>query len=310
MDLTSLVPDSGPNYKLYYLIPASFIYLFYQLGREILLVPALIGLIGVISRHSTSESLYGPDGKKEANLSSQREIHRVGALVYRNKVPAKYSADSWLEMAQEGTFQSTYWAIVMGVIFVFQFSVSVLYIIAVYLLFTNLLVIDYIGGVLLFALVGLVVHGAIRLILPDISDIDDIPSIDQELRTVVEGFSHTLNGDDIVVTGAAYGAARGGIFEIAIEAECESDELKRRTINQIATAFCSVVNRSSYPVVRSDFRIEGKNGSAVYFCIDTKWCRKLSNGQISANEFLHHIGQTVSVREPNGEIVVYPINQD
>lgn len=310
MDLTSLVPDSGHNYKLYYLIPVSFIYLFYQLGREILLVLALIGLIGVISRHSTSESVYGSNGKTEADLSTEQEIRRVGALLYKDKVPAKYSADSWLEMVQEGTLQSTYWGVVMGVISVFQFAVSVLYIIAVYLLVTNLLVIDYIGGILLFALIGLVVHGAIRLILPDISQIDDIPPIDQELQTIVGGFSHTLYGDDIIVTGAAYGAARGGIFEIDTEAECKSDKSTRRSINQIAIAFCSVVDRSSYPVTRSEFRLKGKNGSAVYFCIDAKWCRELSNGRISTNEFLHHIGQTVSVKEPNSEIVVNPINQD
>jgi len=171
-----------------------------------------------------------------------------------------------------------------------------LYVIAVYLLVSNLLVIDFVGGVLLFALVGLVVHGTIRLILPNISQIDNIPSIDQELQTIVEGFSHTLYGDDNVVTGAAYAPDRGGIFEIDVEGECESDESIHHAINQIATAFCSVVNRSSYPVTRSDFRLNGKNGGIAYFCIDAKWCKEFSDGQMSTDEFLHRVGQTVSVK--------------
>jgi len=118
---------------------------------------------------------------------------------------------------QRGDSAVHIWGVAIGVLSVFQFAVSVLYVIAVYLLVSNLLVIDFVGGVLLFALVGLVVHGTIRLILPNISQIDNIPSIDQELQTIVEGFSHTLYGDDNVVTGAAYAPDRGGIFEIDVE---------------------------------------------------------------------------------------------
>jgi len=309
MNPISFVPDSGPNYKLYYLIPASFVYLFYQLGERMLLVFALIGLIGVISRHSTAESVYGPDGNEEAELSSEREIKRMGTLLYRDKVPVKYSADSWIEMANEGTLQSTIWIGVIAVLAVFQFAVSILYVIAVYFLITNLLVIDFVGGILLFALVGLVVHGALRLILPNISQIDDISQIDQELQTIVEGFCHTLNGEDIVVTGVAYGPERGGVFEVDIEGDCESDRSIHHAINQTAIAFCSIVDRSSYPVTRSDFRLKTKNSGVTYFCIEDRWCRKLSDGEISADEFLHSVGQTVSLKEPDGEIVENPINQ-
>lgn len=109
MNPISFVPSSGHNYKLYYLIPVSFVYLFYQLGERVLLIFALIGLIGVISRHATAESVYGPDGRDEAKLSSKQEIRRIGALLFRDKVPATYSADSWLEMVNEGTLQSKFW---------------------------------------------------------------------------------------------------------------------------------------------------------------------------------------------------------
>lgn len=192
MNPISFVPNSGPNYKLYYLIPISFIYLFYRLGGRVLLVLALIGLIGVISRHSTGESVYGPNGKEEPELSSEREIRRMGSLFFRHKVPSQYSAESWLEMVNEGNLRSKFWGVTIGVISVFELSVSVLYVIAVYLLVTNLFVIDFIGGILLFALIGLLVHRTIRLILPNISQIDDIPPIDEELQTIVERFSHTL----------------------------------------------------------------------------------------------------------------------
>lgn len=310
MNPISFVPNSGHNYKLYYLIPVSFIYLFYQLGGWVLLVLALIGLIGVTSRHSAAESVYGPDGREKAELSSEQEIRRIGTLLYKDKVPAEYSADSWLEMVNEGTLQSKSWGVAIGVLSVFQFAVSILYIIAVYLLFTNLLVIDFVGGILLFALVGLVVHGTIRQILPNVSQIDNTQPIDPELQTIVEGFSYTLYGDGTVVTGAAYEPGLGGVFEIDIETEYESDESMHKVINQIAVAFCSVVDRSSYPVTRSDFRLKDKNGGVAYFCIDAKWCRGFSDGRISTDKFFHCVGQTVSVKEPHGDIVVDPINQD
>jgi len=310
MNPISFVPDSGPNYKLYYLVPASFIYLFYHLGGQYLLVLGLIGLIGVITRHSVGESVYGPDAKEENDLSSEREIRRIGTLLFRDKVPAKYSANSWWEMVNEGTLQSTFWGLAIGLLSVFQFSVAILYLFAVYLLVANLLVIDFIGGILLFGLIGLVVHGFIRLILPNISQMDDIPQIDQELQTIVEGFSHTLYGSDIVATEAGYGADRGGIFEIDIKREDESEKPIQETINQIAICFCSVVDRSSYPITRSDFRLKRENDDVAYFSIDAKWCREVSDGQMSTDEFFRRVGLTVSVKEPDGEIVAHPISQD
>jgi len=302
MNPISFVPDSGPNYKLYYLVPVSFVYLFYQLGGRILLLLALIGLIGVTSRHSTAESLYGPNGREEADLSSEREIRRVGTLLFRDKVPAKYSANSWSEMFNEGTLQSTLWGVVIGVLSLFQFAVSVLYVIAVYLLVINLLVIDFIGGILLFSLIGLMVHGTIRLVLPNISQIDDFPTVDQELQTIVEGISYTLNGDDIIVSGVTYEPDRGGVFEIDCAIEQESADSVHKHINRIAVVFCSVVNRSSYPVTRSDLRLNIRGGGVAYFCIDARWCREFSDGRMSTDQFFHHIGQTVSIEKPDGEI--------
>lgn len=82
----------------------------------------------------------------------------------------------------------------------------------------------------------------------------------------------------------------------------------RHDINQIAISFCSVVDRSSYPITRSDFRLKGKNGGVAYFSIDAKWCRELLDGRMSSNEFLHRVGQTASFKEPDGEIVENPIS--
>jgi len=298
----SLLPKSGSNFRLYYLVPISFIYLFSQIGGQIYLLLSLIALIGATSRQSQGEALYGPQGQEKPELDEKEKLRRIGTLIYRDKKPFQYSATSPGEVLKEGSFQSIIWAVVFVLLSLFQISLSFLYLFAVYELYSYRFELDFLGAVLLFGLVALVVNGVMRFLWPNVSRMDEeAPEIDPELDDIAERFIHMLYLEDVSISKANYEPSKGGLFEIDCRVNHLHNETVEEDVNQVAVLFCSLIDRSSYPVSRGEFCIETEDGGVITFRIDPSWCQQVLDGEISSEQYLRHVRQTVSEELPDTE---------
>ena len=75
-------PSVWVEFRLYYLVPVSFTYLFAQFGNQFYLLFSLVELIGAISQHAQREALFGREEQEKAELSKEDQIRRVGTLLY------------------------------------------------------------------------------------------------------------------------------------------------------------------------------------------------------------------------------------
>ncbi|WP_152423081.1 hypothetical protein [Natrinema versiforme] len=292
MNPIPLIPQSEANYKLYYIVPLVFVYIFHQIGGGYNLVFALIALLGAASRHGIGEALYGPGGEEKSELSEVKEIRRLGTLIHRDKEPSEYSANSSREMLEEGEMQSKFWVAIVAALGIFQFLFSVMFLIAVYSLYRYRFELDFVGGVLLFTLVALIVYGVIRELLPDISQID---KFDHEIQELSEDFIILLNSENISITNLVYEPAEGGAFRIDCEVNYEYSKGVSEDINRIAVSFCSFVSRSSYPISHGEISLTTTDDIIIDFEIDPIWCSQLLNGQISSEHYSELIERTASV---------------
>lgn len=300
MNPISLVPQSGSNFKLYYLVPVSFVYLFAQFGNQFYLLFSLVALIGAIGRHAQGEALFGPEEHEKAELSKEDQIRRSGTLLYRDKVPSGYSATTWTELYEEGEFRSNIWAGIMIVLTLFQGSLSVLYLFAVHDLYIHRFEIDFVGALLLFSLAALVINGAVRTILPNVSQMEQgIQDIDSELKENLQGFMFTLYADGISTAEMEYEPADGGIVGFECEVDYDFDDTVREDVNRVAITFCSVVDRSSYPIKRADVTLKTTDNVALDFQIDSEWCRQVLDGQLSSDHYLQRVYRTASIKSPD-----------
>ncbi|WP_276299369.1 hypothetical protein [Halorussus lipolyticus] len=304
MNPISLLPKSGTNFKLYYLVPISFVYMFSQFGNQTYLLLSLVALIGAASRHVEGEAIYGPGGEEIAELSREEKIRRIGTLLFRDKKPYGYSATSWSEIIEEARLNSKLWGVLVIILALFQGTLSILYLFAVYEFYLHRFEIDFIGGVLLFSLIALVVYGGLKNIWPNASHMDeDIPEIDPELQDIVEKFMYMLYAEGITTTGVSYEPAEGGLFEIACEVDYEYGETMKEDINQIAILFCSIIDRSPYPISRADFTVETSDDIVIDFYIEPEWCRGVLSGGLSSDEYLQNVNQTVSIKAPDRKTI-------
>lgn len=261
---------------------------------------SLVALIGASSRHAEGEALYGPEGEEIAELSREEKIRRTGTLLFRDKKPYTYSATSWNEMLKEGNLDSKIWGAIVVILGVFQGALSALYLFAVYEFYNHRFEIDFIGGLLLFALIALAVNGVTRSLWPNASRMDqDIPEIDPELRDIAERYMYMLRAEDIFPSGVHYEPAEGGLIEVDCEVDYEYGETVREDINQIAILFCSIIDRSPYPVNRADFTVETSDGVVIDFQVESEWCREVLSGGLSSDEYLQKVDQTVSEESPD-----------
>ena len=301
MNPISLLPNSGTNFKLYYLVPVSFVYLFAQFGNQTYLILSFVALIGAASRQAEGEAIYGPEGEEAAELSREEEIRRVGTLLFKDKKPYAYSATSWTEMLEEGNLESKRWGAIVLILGLFQGAFAILYVVAVYEFYAHRFEIELIGGLLLFSLVALAVNGVTRNLWPNASRMDeDIPDIDPELQDIAEKFMYMLYAEDITINGIRYEPAEGGMVEVNCEVNYEYGEAVREDVNQISVLFCTFIDRSPYLVTRTNFTVETSDGVDINFEINPKWCRAVLNGGISSDEYLQKVKQTVSV-ESSGD---------
>jgi len=293
MNPISLLPQAGWNYKLYYLVPVSFVYVFSITNAQVHLIFALIALIGAASRHSMGEAMYGPGGEEERELDPLKRIQRTGTVIFRDKAPSAYSATSYQEMVQEGNLSSKYWGGFLLVNVLFQASLSVMYVGALYFLFTYRSEIGFVGGVILFSLVALFVYGLLAVFWPDVHRIhDDFPSVDPALQNIVNGFVYSLNAEDISVPDVYY-EPDGGRFEIDCRIDDDATGQVEKKLNQIAFSFCSIVDRSPYPVDQAKIVLQAGDTKEIEFLIEARWCRRLLSGDLSANQYRKRVRQSL-----------------
>ncbi|QLG62210.1 hypothetical protein [Halorarum salinum] len=296
MNPISLIPRSGANYELYYIIPVSFVFLFSQRGKGIYLLLAMVALLGAASRHSAGEAMYGPGGEEKRELSDEGVIQRVGTMLHRDKPPHKYSATSSQEMLEEGNLHSKRWGVIVAVLSLFQLLLTPMYIIAVYSLYIHLFEIGFIGAILLFALVALVIYGAMEALWPNASNLNrEFPNMDPELHDILENFAFMLDAESISVTGGYYEPSEGGAFQYNCKVEYEFAESVKQDIKCIAVVFCSVVHRSPYPINQADFSLKTSDNTVIHFQIRSLWCRQLMNGEMRYNSFVNRVDRTISI---------------
>lgn len=295
MDPTSLLPQWKENFQLYYLVPISFVYLYTLLGAQTYLLYALIALFGAAARHASGEAMYGPGAEAIDEIDHEEEIHRRGTILFRDKKPFAYSASSFRELYEEGQFQSKAWGVIITAISILEFLFAPMYIFAFYELFTHRKRLEFIGALLLFALSALLIYGLIRELLPNAHELSqERPSIDPELRDMVLGFLYTLNEDGVSITNAEYEPAVGGVFRFEAKFDSSLQEGIEEDINRAAVTFCSIVHRSPYPVDKGKFEVTTDDGAIIRFEINARWARKLLNQQMSSDEFLNHVHQTIT----------------
>lgn len=303
MNPTSLLPQSGTNFKLYYLVPLSFVYLFSQFGDQLYLLFALIALIGAASRHSEGEAIYGPGGEEKTQISHEEKIRRIGTLIYKDKKPFGYSASSTEEIIKEGEFDSKLWGVTVGILFLFQIALSILYLVAIYNLAVHRFEINFLGAVLLFSLSALPIYRVLKYIWPNASQMDeDIPEFDPEFKDVIDGFVYMLNSDGVTPTKIDYEPAEGGVFKINCEANHKYGEAVSEDINRVAVTFCSIVDRSTYPLDRAEITLVTTDDVEVEFQIDPIWCRKVLEGEFSSDHYIQRVHRTASVNANNGSV--------
>lgn len=299
MDEVPLLPDARRNYRLYYLIPLSFVYLFVETGSQVHVLFFVAAIIGATSRHASEEAIYGPNMIEKGGLTSVQEIRRTGTLIFRDKLPHQYTATSPVEMVQEGTLPSRIWGVVMVSLGVFQLGLSVLYLVAIYFLYQNLGSIGFLGGVLLFSLIALVAYGIMSALWPDTRNLDFGGKVDDELQSIIRGFRQNLYADDIFVPRVSYEPAEAGAVEIECSVEYEWGPSLHRDVNRIAYSFCSVVERSPYPISRAEVQLSSSDDGELTFVIDAKLCRQMLNGEISSEHFAEAVQESVLTSPPD-----------
>lgn len=304
MDPTPLLPNAGTNHKLFYIVPLSFLYLYSLLGDSVYLVLTMIALMGAICRHTTGESIYGPRGEEKRELDSEDEIRRTGTFLFRDKAPHQYVATTYKELVQEGEFRSRNWFVVLIIIALFQIAFFVLYPFAIVELYFNREELNFIGLVLLFSMISLPIYGFLKFLLPDASDAHlDMPNMDPRFEEVFEGLTFSLLGDDIHLKEGFYEPAEGGLITITCEVEYEKGEEQEEIlddIHRIAIDFCSLVSRSTYPIDNAKITLLTADEVETKFEIEPEWCRKLSSGGISSDEFFDQVEHTIDAQEtPN-----------
>lgn len=65
-------------------------------------------------------------------------------------------------------------------------------------------------------------------------------------------------------------------------------------VNRVAVSFCSVVDRSPYPIERADITLETSDGGMLEFQIRPEWCRQNLDGELLAEQYLQKVHGTVS----------------
>jgi hypothetical protein len=299
MDEIPLLPDAKRNYRLYYLIPLSFVYLFVETGSQVHLLFFGAAIIGATSRHASGEAIYGPHMEEKGELTSVEKVRRTGTLIFRDKLPHQYNATSSIEMVQEGTLASRIWGAVLIILGVFQLGLSILYLVAIYFLYQNLASIGFLGGVLLFSLIALVVYGVMSSLWPDARKFDYGGKVDDDLQSIIQGFRQNLYADGVFVPRVSYEPADAGVVEIECSVDYEWEQGLRRDVNRIAYSFCSVVERSPYPITGAEVQLTSSDGGELTFVIDAELCDRMLDGEISTESFAETVQKSVLTNPPD-----------
>jgi len=299
MEEIPLLPDAKRNYRLYYLIPLSFVYLYVETGLQIQIYLSVVATVGAVSRHASEEAIFGPNMQEKGELGEIQQIRRVGTLIFKDKLPHEYRATTSAEMVQEGELVSRFWGGIIGVLALFQVALPVLYLVAIYFLYQNLPSFGIAGGILLFSLTALVVYGFISTIYPNAQELDFGQKIDNDFSDVINGFRQNLYGDDVFVSRVSYEPAEAGAVEIECAVEYEWGKALRRDVNRIAYSFCSVVERSSYPISQAKVHLESADDGEITFVIRAEWCKKLLQGEMTSESFAEQIQNTVLSYPPD-----------
>ncbi len=301
MDPTTFIPDSQERFKLYYLIPISYVYLFTLLDEQLYLWLSLIAVVGATTRHTSEEAIFGPRFEDQRELSKIAEIRRFGTVFFRDKPPHEYSAESAGEVIQEGEFRSRRWFLQVTVLYIFHVSLFFLYLYAIWTLFQNLQSLDFLGVMVFFALIGFTAYLVTSEMWPDASQLHYQNDFDTEFVEVIQEFAKSLYAEDISLDDATYEAADAGAVSLKLSVEYDFGKQVHRDINHVAFLFCSVVARSSYPIHHVDVSIETSDGGTVSFLIDPEWCRQLSKGEISSERYASNIQESAVSKPPDPE---------
>jgi len=304
MDQFSLAPDPEQQFRLYYLIPIVYIYLFTLTQNQLFFWCSVIGIIGATIRHSSEEAIWGPGYEDRRSLTQEAEIKRWGTLIFADKPPHEYSAESRREVWEEGEFQSKTQIALLVILTVFQGSLIPLYLGSFYAYYTVWESIDFLGGLIGFTLLAYTVYWIFSQIWVDASQIHYQNQFDSEFSDIINGFAETLYADGIEVNGGEYEPAEAGALTLNLSVNYDHGPKIRRDVNRVAFSLCALIERSAYPISIVDISIQTEDDFTSSFVINGEWCHDLSEGELSAQEFGQKVQDSVlttQIKSPKPE---------